>query len=104
NRVIVVFQPHTYSRTQALFQDFVEQLRRPTVTYLAEIYAAREQNTVGISSADLSREIPNSLFFDNFEELEKSLRFTAAPGDIILTVGAGDVYKIGDDLVASQKN
>jgi UDP-N-acetylmuramate--alanine ligase len=100
NRKIVVFQPHTYSRTSALFDDFVEQLRRPDITYLAEIYAAREQNTIGISSADLARQIPNSLFFDSFDELEKSLRFTAAPGDIILTVGAGDIYKIGDNLVS----
>ncbi len=102
NRTILVFQPHTYSRTKALFHEFVEQLRRPTITYLAEIYAAREKNTIGISSADLSREIPNSMFFDNFEALEKSLRFTAAPGDIILTVGAGNVYQIGDDLVAEK--
>lgn len=99
NRKIVVFQPHTYSRTHALFDDFVEQLKRPDVTYLAEIYAAREQNTIGISSADLAKRIPNSLFFDSLEELEKTLRFTAAPGDIILTVGAGDIYKIGDSLV-----
>lgn len=99
NRRIVVFQPHTFSRTSALFDDFVKQLRRPDITYLAEIYAAREKNTVGISSADLARHIPNSLFFDTFDELEKSLRFTASPGDIILTVGAGDVYKIGENLV-----
>ena len=99
NRSIVVFQPHTYTRTKALFDDFVEQLKRPDITYLAEIYAAREQNTIGISSADLAKQIPNSLFFETFDELEKSLRFTAAPGDIILTVGAGDVYKIGDNLV-----
>ena len=102
NRIILVFQPHTYSRTNALFDDFVEQLRRPDITYLAEIYAARETNTIGISSADLAREIPNSMFFDSFAELEKSLRWTAAPGDLILTVGAGDVYKIGEDLVSGQ--
>ena len=99
-RVILVFQPHTYSRTRALFDDFVEQLRRPHITYLAEIYAAREQNTFGISSADLSKEIPNSMFFCTFEELETSLKFTAAPGDLILTVGAGDVYRLGEHLVA----
>jgi UDP-N-acetylmuramate--alanine ligase len=98
-RVIVVFQPHTYSRTKALFDDFVEQLKRPDLTYLAEIYAAREANTLGISSEDLSREIPNSLFFPSFQELEKALRWTVAPGDIVLTVGAGDVYKIGESLV-----
>ena len=56
-RTIVVFQPHTYSRTKALFNDFIEQLRRPDIAYLAEIYAAREQNTFGISSADLANNI-----------------------------------------------
>lgn len=104
-RIIVVFQPHTYSRTRALFDDFVEQLRRPDLTYLAEIYAARETNTLGVSSGDLAAEIPNSMFFKTFDEIEKSLKFTAAPGDIILTVGAGDVYLIGEHLLKSgQKN
>ncbi len=98
-RIIMVFQPHTYSRTQALFDDFLEQLRRPDVCYLSEIYAAREKNTIGISAGDLAREIPNSLFFPDNAELEKSLRAAASPGDIILTVGAGDVYRIGEKMV-----
>ena len=98
-RTILVFQPHTYSRTAALFEDFIAQLCRPDVTYLAEIYAARETNTFGISSADLAKRIPGSIFFDSFEEIESSLRATARPGDVILTVGAGDVYKIGEDIV-----
>lgn len=102
-RIITVFQPHTYTRTNALFDDFVEQLRRPDLTFLAEIYAAREKNTLGISSADLAREIPNSMYFPTFDELEKSLRWTASPGDLILTVGAGDVYTIGERLVNSQR-
>ena len=101
-RVIVVFQPHTYSRTKALFEDFAEQLRRPDLTYLAEIYAAREKNTLGISSADLAKVIPNSMYFPSFEEIEKSLKFTASPGDIILTVGAGDVYRLGEQLVSGE--
>lgn len=99
-RTILVFQPHTYTRTKALFDDFVEQLRRPDVTYLAEIYAARETNTLGISSADLAKRIPNSVFIPTFDELEETLRREAQPGDIILTVGAGDVYKIGEALVS----
>ena len=98
-RTILVFQPHTYTRTKALFNDFVEQLKRPTLTYLAEIYAAREQNTLGVSSADLAGKIPNAMFFPDFAELEKALRFTAAPGDLILTVGAGDVYRVGEDIL-----
>jgi len=99
-RIIVVFQPHTYSRTKALFDDFIEQLRRPDISYLAEIYAAREKNTLGISSGDLAKNIPDSRYFKTFDEIEKNLMETAAPGDIILTVGAGDVYKLGERLVA----
>ena len=98
-RTIVIFQPHTYSRTKALFDDFVEQLRRPDVTILAEIYAAREQNTIGISSRDIAEQIPNSMYFDSFEEIVKTLRWTAAPGDLILTVGAGNIYKVGEMLL-----
>lgn len=101
-RTIVVFQPHTYSRTKALFDEFVEQLRRPDRTILAEIYAAREQNTIGISSKDIADRIENAMFFDSFDEILKTLRWIAAPGDIILTVGAGDIYKVGERLVAEQ--
>ena len=99
-RTVLVFQPHTYSRTAALFQDFVKQLKRPDVLFLAEIFAAREQNTIGISSAALAKEIDGARFFATFDELEEELRKTAEPGDIILTVGAGDVYKIGEHLTA----
>ena len=97
-RTVLVFQPHTYSRTAALFQDFVNQLKRPDVVLLAEIFAAREQNTIGISSASLAEEIEGAAFYPTFDELEKALREIAEPGDIILTVGAGDVYKIGEHL------
>lgn len=100
-RTILVFQPHTYSRTKALFDDFIEQLRRPELCYLAEIYAAREKNTLGVSSSDLAENIPGAKHYKTFDEIEKSLRETAEPGDIILTVGAGDVYKMGESLVAS---
>ena len=98
-RTIIAFQPHTYSRTAALFEDFVTQLKRPDVLFLAEIFAAREKNTIGISSAALADRIDNAHFCPSFDELEEALRQTARPGDIILTVGAGDVYKIGESLV-----
>ena len=81
------------------FNEFVQQLRRPDFCYLAEIYAARESNTLGISSADLAREIPNGQFFADNDQLEKTLRAVASPGDIILTIAAGDVYKIGENLL-----
>jgi len=97
-RTIIVFQPHTYSRTKALFNDFVRELSRPDITYLADIYAAREKNTLEISSEDLAKKIPNAIYLGSFDKLEEHLKQTAQPGDIILTVGAGDVYKIGDHL------
>ncbi|MBQ6428885.1 MAG: UDP-N-acetylmuramate--L-alanine ligase, partial [Oscillospiraceae bacterium] len=73
-RTVLVFQPHTYSRTAALFQDFVNQLKRPDVVLLAEIFAAREQNTIGISSASLAEQIEGAAFYPTFDELEKALR------------------------------
>ena len=102
-RTVLVFQPHTYSRTAALFDDFVEQLKRPDVCFLAEIFAAREQNTIGISSADLARQVDGSIFCPTFEMMEDALRAIAHPGDIVLTVGAGDVYKIGERLVEDDR-
>ena len=97
-RNIVVFQPHTYTRTAALFDDFIKELKRPDALLLAEIFAAREQNTIGISSASLAKEIDGASFYPSFDELEAVLRAIARPGDIILTVGAGDVFKLGERL------
>lgn len=102
-RTVVVFQPHTYSRTAALFDDFIAQLRRPDVVLLAEIFAAREKNTIGISSSQLAEQIPGANFYPGFDGLENALRSLAQPGDIILTVGAGDVYRVGERLVAETK-
>ncbi len=98
-RIILAFQPHTYTRTKALFNEFAKELSEADVLYLAEIYAAREQNTVGISSKDLSDAIPGSVFLPTFEEIEKHIKETAKEGDVIVTVGAGDIYKVGDALV-----
>ena len=98
-RVICAFQPHTYSRTSALFQEFVEVLSIPHMTLLAEIYAAREDNTLGISSKDLCQHIPGSEYFPTLKALTARLKELAQPGDLILTVGAGDIYSVGEMLV-----
>ena len=98
-RTIIVFQPHTYSRTKALFDDFVEQLKRPDIVLLAEIFAAREQNTIGISSEDMVQYLPNASFYPDFDGLEHTLWAIARPGDVIFTVGAGNIYKVGEHLL-----
>ena len=101
-RIIFAFQPHTYTRTHALFQDFVRELRKPDLVVLAEIYAARERNTIGISSRDLMREIPGSVYCATLPEVTEQLRQLAQPGDVILTVGAGDIYRAGEALLNNQ--
>ena len=100
-RVLAVFQPHTYTRTQQHFDDFVKVLSLPDKVWLAEIYAAREKNTLGISSADLAAKIPGAVFLPDFAAIAESIRAEARPGDMILTVGAGDVYRIGEMLANS---
>ncbi len=97
-RVIMAFQPHTFTRTKALFEQFVEELQVPDVLVLAEIYAARERNTLNIHSSDLAARIPGALCFDTLPEVSAYLRSIARPGDIILTVGAGDIYKAGESI------
>ena len=98
-RIITAFQPHTYSRTAKLFDRFVEELKVPDVAILAEIYAAREQNTLGISSADLCKKIPGSIYCSTLDQVTDQLAALARPGDLILTVGAGDIYRAGEKLL-----
>ena len=98
-RLVVAFQPHTYTRTHALFQDFVRELKKPDVVVIAEIYAARERNTVGISSKDLQAQIPGSVYCQTLPQVTEYLRSIAQPGDMIITVGAGDIYRAGEALL-----
>ena len=98
-RVICAFQPHTYTRTHALFEEFVTELQLPDVTVVAEIYAARERNDLGISSRDLVARIPGSIYCATLAEVTEELAKLAKPGDLILTVGAGDIVKSGENLV-----
>ncbi len=102
-RILLAFQPHTFSRTKALFGDFVRELSLADKVFLAEIFAAREKNTVGISSKDLAALIPGAVFYPDFQQLEEALRAEAQDGDMILTVGAGDIYKVGEHLSKSSK-
>ena len=99
NRMVIAFQPHTYTRTKALFADFVRELKLVDVVVLAEIYAAREQNTVGISSRDLAAEIPGAVYCETLPAVTDTLAQIATQGDVVLTVGAGDIYKAGEALL-----
>ena len=98
-RIVVAFQPHTYSRTVKLFDRFVEALQMADVVILAEIYAAREENAYGISSADLCKKIPGSVYCPTLEDTAARLRELVRPGDLVLTVGAGDIYRAGEALL-----
>ena len=99
----VVFQPHTYTRTKAFFDDFADALSLADKVVLADIYAARETDTLGISSKLLAEAIAErgteSYYFSSFEEIEKFLLKNCQEGDVLITMGAGDVYKIGDSLL-----
>ena len=98
-RVVLAFQPHTYSRTKALFSDFVRELKKADLVVLAEIYAARERNSVGISSCDLQKQIPGSVYCKTLPDVTNFLRETVGEGDIVLTVGAGDIFRAGEALL-----
>ena len=98
-RMILAFQPHTYTRTKALFDDFVRELCKADKVVLAEIYAARERNTVGISSRDIAQRVPDSVYCKTLQEVTSYLRTVAREGDVILTVGAGDIFRAGEALL-----
>ncbi len=99
HRLVLAFQPHTYTRTKALFDEFVRELKKPDVVVLAEIYAARERNTIGISSADLAKQIPGAVFCETLPEVTQFLRENVREGDIVLTMGAGDIFRAGEALL-----
>ena len=92
-RLICAFQPHTYSRTYDLLDDFKTSFSAADEIIFADIYAARETDPKGVSSALLA-ELAGGLYLPSFEAIANYLAETARPGDLILTMGAGDVYKI----------
>ena len=101
-RLVLAFQPHTYTRTSALFDDFVRELKKADVVVLAEIYAARERNTIGISSADLARQIPGAVFCETLPEVTEYLRGNVQEGDVVITMGAGDIFRAGEALLGKE--
>jgi len=98
-RLVVVFEPHTFTRLRDFLDDFAEALSESDVTIIAPIYAAREKNTSGISQKSLSERIPGATAFDSFEEINTYIHTIAKKGDLILTLGAGDITKLAEMLV-----
>ena len=98
-----VFQPHTYSRTKAFMKDFAKALSLADHIVLADIYPARETDDLGISSATLQKEIEalgkKCSYFPSFAEIENFLLKNLSPGDLLITMGAGDVVNIGENLL-----
>jgi len=103
-RIVVVFQPHRYSRTQALFDDFTRSFYQSDMLVVLPIYAASEKAIKGVDSQLLFEEIrahghKDVVFMPSFTAAVSHLKQTLTPGDILLTLGAGDVYKLGETLL-----
>ena len=103
NKIWCVFQPHTYSRTRALLHEFAEALSLADNVVLADIYAAREADPGDISSKTLQEEMKklgkDAYYFPDFEQIKKFLLENCIDGDLLITMGAGNIVTIGEDLV-----
>lgn len=103
NRVWAVFQPFTFSRTYMLLEDFAEVLQIADKVVLTEIMGSREVNTYDIHTYQLAEKIPGCVWFESFDTVAQYLYENAKPGDLVLTLGCGDVYKIAKKLIAKYK-
>ena len=109
NRLWCLFQPHTYTRTMALLDDFAVSFKEADKVVLAEIYAAREKNIYKISSKTLMNRIREEdpskdvYFFKDFEEIANFVYNNAEEGDLVITMGAGDIYKAGEMILEKDK-
>ncbi len=103
NKLWVVFQPHTYSRTKALLKEFAEAFYSADKVIITDIYAAREKNPGDISSKDLVEKLYHNnvdvTYIPTFEEIENYLRENLEDDDLIITCGAGPIYKVGEALL-----
>lgn len=102
-RVWAVFQPFTYSRTYTLMDDFAEVLRIPDKCVLTEIMGSRERNTYGVRTEQLAAKIPGSVWFNTFDEVADHVLANAGEGDLVLTLGCGDIYKAAKLMVRRLK-
>ena len=101
-KVWAVFQPFTYSRTALLFDDFIDVLQIADRIVLSEIMGSREKNTYNIYSKDLCEKMPGSVWFNTFEEIKDYVLANAEPGDLVITLGCGDIYKAAKLMLGRQ--
>ena len=97
-KVVAIFEPHTYSRTKEHFDEFIDVLSKADTAILVDIYAAREKSDGTVSSEMLADRIPGAWYAPSYESAAAMARGMAEDGGIILVLGAGTVYKIGDIL------
>lgn len=94
-KVLAIFQPHRYSRTKAFTNEFAEALSIADSVWLLEVYAASEQPITGVTSANIAKLISHATFEPNFISVTEAIAKAANPGDVIMTLGAGDVSSLG---------
>lgn len=99
NKIWCIFQPHTYTRTKALLDDFATALKVADRVIIADIYAAREPNNGTVHSRDLVAKIENAIYMNDFEEIAEYVRLNVEEEDIVLTMGAGNINEIAEKLV-----
>jgi UDP-N-acetylmuramate--alanine ligase len=97
-RILVVFQPHRYSRLSALMHDFTRAFTGADKVLVLDVYSAGEQNTSGVQAADLAHQLPNATYAGDFKTAREMLEGLVGPGDLLLLMGAGDINKLGDEL------
>jgi UDP-N-acetylmuramate--alanine ligase len=98
-RIICAFQPHTFSRTAEFYEEFKASLAMADAVLLAPVYAAREVNVYGVDMAKMAAEIEGAEYIGTFEGIAARVREMAKPGDVVLTVGAGEIWKVNRLLV-----
>ena len=104
NKVWAVFQPFTYSRTYMLMDDFADVLKIPDRCVMTEIMGSRERNTYNVYTSQLAEKIPGSVWFNTFEEVAQYVFENAEEGDLVITLGCGDIYKAAKILIKKYKD
>jgi UDP-N-acetylmuramate--alanine ligase len=97
-RLIVVFQPHRYSRLNALMHDFARSFEGADRVFVLDTYSAGEDNVSGVRAEDLAHQIRQATYVGDFDKARQSLEEVVGPDDLVLLMGAGDIKKLGDDL------